>query len=286
MLVSGHIVFAGWSDKLPSVLTEYVKYGKAQPGDAEVFVVLADKRKSEVERLLDACAKTLEGRARLIVRGGDPSSPHSLLQANPNTASAIVLLSPERDDNEDDSEADALVMARTMALLSLEATAPIVVEIRDKDNLTVVRGMLQNHSKSQQQAQLPAVVVPVAVDDFVTNVMAQSWVVMCVGRGRCSPMSDLNEREPTYTNRSLIGVCANSAAHQRALPNVPITTQVQSAFNRGLSKVLHHLLDSSEAQGNAVYIKPIDAWPHLSGKTCVPPIEICKFCAESRAWCS
>ena len=45
----------------------------------------------------------LQSGARLIIRRGDPSKVSDLLRVNPNKASSIVLLSPERDD---DNEAD------------------------------------------------------------------------------------------------------------------------------------------------------------------------------------
>jgi hypothetical protein len=132
VLVKGHVVVAGWSSKLPSLLTEF---GKDSASACAVYVVLADKPKAEIDGLLEGVA--MANGARIITRTGDPSKATDLLRASPNTAASVVLLSPE---SEDDSEADALVMVRAMALLSLEVVASTVVEIRDKDNLPVVIG--------------------------------------------------------------------------------------------------------------------------------------------------
>lgn len=99
-------------------------------------------------------------------------------------ASSIVLLSPE--DRTDDNEADALVMARTMALLSLNVRAPVIAEIRDKDNLAAMHEMIRKHGQQLQDGgsagvsgvgsearELRQRVLPCAGNDIVGNVMVQ-----------------------------------------------------------------------------------------------------------------
>ena len=46
---------------------------------------------------------------------------------------------------------DELLFCYFARLLARKVMAPIVTEIRDKDNLTVVRTMLQNHRQAQHQ---------------------------------------------------------------------------------------------------------------------------------------
>ena len=64
---------------------------------AEVFVVLTDRSKEDISELLgpDVTIDGLKNGARVIVRTADPSDPAGMLTASPNTASSIVLLSPE-----------------------------------------------------------------------------------------------------------------------------------------------------------------------------------------------
>eukprot|EP01052_Picozoa_sp_SAG31_P055360 SAG31_NODE_15242_length_764_cov_0.800000_1_plen_92_part_10 len=79
-----------------------------------------------------------------------------------------MLLSPPCDD---DSEADTLVMARAMTLLSLQVDAPIIVEIQDKDNLVVVRKMMQQQHLDRRIEQQ---VHPIAGDDLVGSALIQA----------------------------------------------------------------------------------------------------------------
>ena len=62
-------------------------------------------------------------------------------------------------------------MARAMALLSLEATVPVVAEIRDKDNLVVVRKMME---KQHVDRRLKQRVHPIAGDDLVGSALVQA----------------------------------------------------------------------------------------------------------------
>ena len=181
---------------------------------AEVLVVLTDRPKEDISELLgpDVIKNGLQNGARVIVRTADPSEPAGLLIASPNTASSIVLLSPE--DKKDDNEADAMVMARVMALLSLDVEAPVVVEIRDKDNLAAVHEMIrkqeQQHQRKEQQAERHAA----GSDEQVARVHHRPHVLPCAGD-------------------DIVG-----------------NVMVQAALQPGLSKVIHHLLDYGEGQGN------------------------------------
>ena len=60
---------------------------------------------------------------------------------------------------------------RAMALLSLEITAPVVAEIRDKDNLVVVQKMLEKQHLQKQRAQR---LVTIAGEDLVGSALVQA----------------------------------------------------------------------------------------------------------------
>jgi hypothetical protein len=47
---------------------------------------------------------------------------------------------------------------------------------------------------------------------------------------------------------------------------VSLTDHVLRDAHAGLAKVLHHLLDYSEGQGNEVYLKSVDHWPQLHNR--------------------
>jgi len=156
VIVRDHTLVLGSSSKAQSVLEVF---GTDFDSTCKTYVVMADQPFEEPE---------LDNGARVIFRAGDCSDPVDLLKVSPNTARSIVLLSPECDE---DSEADAMVMARAMVLMSLEVTAPIITEIRDKDNIAVVREMLMaNATSTERQSQ----VVPVAGDDAVGCLMVQA----------------------------------------------------------------------------------------------------------------
>eukprot|EP01043_Picozoa_sp_COSAG02_P022406 COSAG02_NODE_1164_length_14157_cov_2.925096_6_plen_761_part_00 len=244
-VVSNHVVVAGFSHKLKTVLEEFGKADRdGRSGDeaeqAEVFVVLTDRPKEDIIELLgpDVTKDGLKNGARVLVRTADPSDPAGLLIASPNTASSVVLLSP--GDKKDDNEADAMVMARVMALLSLDVRAPVVAEIRDKDNLAAVHELIRKQQQQQQQRW-----------------RRRQWLT----EGQ-APQS-----EAVRSGKHLL------LAHQRphVLPcageDIVGNVMVQAALQPGLSKVIHHLLDYAEGQGNEVYITSLDAWPQLQNRT-------------------
>lgn len=182
-------------------------------------MVLTDRPKENVKELLGDSVMTdgLRNGARVIVRTADPSDPMGLMTASPNTASSIVLMSP--DDLDDDNEADAMVMARVMALLALDVQAPLVVEIRDKDNLAALHEMISKVQQQQEEQE---------------QEIAQESRPEIRESGR-------DEHRRTHS-RQLVTPCA----HDDIIGNV----MVQTALQPGISKVIHHLLDYEEGQGN------------------------------------
>eukprot|EP00928_Gymnodinium_smaydae_P041379 TRINITY_DN28013_c0_g1_i1.p1 TRINITY_DN28013_c0_g1~~TRINITY_DN28013_c0_g1_i1.p1 ORF type:complete len:795 (-),score=115.48 TRINITY_DN28013_c0_g1_i1:250-2634(-) len=157
LLVSDHILLLGWSAKVPSMLTQIGK-----DFDASTSSTCVALTETPIEEEV-----VLENQARVFYRRGDPARVDDLVKVCPNSARSIIIFSPPCDD---DAEADALVMARTMALLSLDVTVPIVLEIRDKDNLAVVRKMLK---KQEERLRYKHHVLPLAGGDIVGNMMVQ-----------------------------------------------------------------------------------------------------------------
>jgi hypothetical protein len=117
-------------------------------------------------------------------------------------------------------------MARTMALLSLGVKAPIITEMRDRDNLAVIHGMLHNHQQQldgghEHGAPHPRV-LPFAKPYASTSSQDDAArCVACVVQLRLSSDAQVLP----FAGDDIVG-----------------SSMVQGAFQPGLTKVLHHIL--------------------------------------------
>ncbi len=130
-----HLVVLGWSSEVFTIL-EQVCISNANLLSAAA-VILAPRDKVEME---DALRTKLRhtGPTRIVCRTGDPLDIDDLAIVDLENCRAIVILTPD-----DEPDPDALVIKTLLAVenasLSREAAHHIVVEIRERDNLTVAR---------------------------------------------------------------------------------------------------------------------------------------------------
>ena len=81
LVIENHVVIAGWSARIPSLLTEFSKKDSCLDGPnnqpCSAFVVLAEKPKVDIEKLIKSAAI---GGTRCIIRSGDPSKATDLVE--------------------------------------------------------------------------------------------------------------------------------------------------------------------------------------------------------------
>ncbi len=134
-----HTLILGWSPKVFPILSELV-IAKANERKPRI-VVLAEQGKVDMEEEIRAhIGRT--GRTQIICRTGSPIDPVDIDMANPDEASAIIILSPDGD-----ADPDAQVIKSIMALTRDGARKRarkagryrIVAEIQEERNLKVAR---------------------------------------------------------------------------------------------------------------------------------------------------
>ncbi|MFJ7958125.1 NAD-binding lipoprotein [Streptomyces sp. NPDC096319] len=133
ILEHGHTVVLGWSEQIPTVVSELV--AARTDRRRRVVAVLADRDKPAMEEDLHATVGNT-GPTRIVCRTGRPTDPAALARVSPATADSVLVL--PRDDPRDDAEV-------VKTLLSLSAavgeTAPvrIVAAVRDDRHLGAAR---------------------------------------------------------------------------------------------------------------------------------------------------
>lgn len=130
-----HTLILGWSPKVFPILSELViaKASERKPRIA----VLADKSKVEMEEEIRARIPR-PGRAQIICRTGSPIDPADIDIASPDEAAAIIILSPDGDDDPD-AQVIKSIMALTRDRERKAGRYHIVAEIQEARNLKVAR---------------------------------------------------------------------------------------------------------------------------------------------------
>ena len=130
----GHTIILGWSEQIFPIIGELVTANANQRKSC--IVVLAPTDKVEME---DAIREKVgpTGKTRIVCRTGSPIDMADLQIASPQTAKAIIILSPEGD------HPDAEVIKTMLALTNAPDRRPepyhIVAELHDPKNLEVAR---------------------------------------------------------------------------------------------------------------------------------------------------
>lgn len=127
---SGHALLLGWSGHIHTVVSELC--AAAESAGGSVIVIVADKDKIEMDDQLATKVPDRRG-SRVVVRRGSPIDLDDLDLGSPETARAIVVLSPEGP-----GDPDASVIKTVLALVSHKPRESgkhhIVAEIRDPKN--------------------------------------------------------------------------------------------------------------------------------------------------------
>ncbi len=134
VLEADHTLILGWSDRVPSIVSELVIANESRKRAAVVVVADLDKTAME-ERLRDAVGDTKT--TRVVCRSGEPWVAKNLELANLNSARSIIVIG----DGDDDNTVKTLLAIRSMRT-DEEPTAHIVAELVDNDVATSVKSLL------------------------------------------------------------------------------------------------------------------------------------------------
>ncbi|MFF5387862.1 NAD-binding lipoprotein [Streptomyces sp. NPDC013012] len=132
ILERGHTVVLGWSEQIPTVVSELVA---ARTDRRRVIAVLADRDKAAMEEDLATTARAT-GRARVLCRTGRPTDPAVLARVSPATADCVLVL--PRDDPRDDAETVKTLLSLSAAL-GEDRRVRVVAAVRDGRHLTAAR---------------------------------------------------------------------------------------------------------------------------------------------------
>jgi Trk K+ transport system NAD-binding subunit len=91
---SGHTVILGWSEQIPTIITELAR---AEDGRRLCVAILADRDKVEMEDEIRLRVGRLRD-VKVVCRTGEPTEPVDLEIIRPDEAAAIIIPSPAGDD--------------------------------------------------------------------------------------------------------------------------------------------------------------------------------------------
>jgi voltage-gated potassium channel Kch len=157
IIEKGHTVILGWSPQVFLVISELVTANANQPHSC--IAILAPKDKLEMEDEIREKVGDL-GRTRVVCRTGNPIDLADLQIISPQTARAIIILSPG------DTDADTQTIKTILALTNNPNRRPepyhIVGEIRDPKNIEVARMI------GRGEAEL------ILADELISRIIAQT----------------------------------------------------------------------------------------------------------------
>ncbi|MFJ4340006.1 NAD-binding lipoprotein [Streptomyces sp. NPDC088915] len=133
ILERGHTVVLGWSEQIPTVVSELV--AARTDRRRRVIAVLAERDKSAMEEDLHTTARAT-GRTRVLCRTGRTADPVALARVSPATADCVLVL--PRDDPRDDAETVKTLLSLSAAL-GEDRRVRVVAAVRDDRHLAAAR---------------------------------------------------------------------------------------------------------------------------------------------------
>lgn len=154
VIETGHTLVVGWSDKLPTIVSELVEANLSERGRA--IVVLTSEDTVQVTEDIRSVVTDLKT-SRLVVRSGVPTRVHDLEQGNPRDAKSVIVLRAA-------DGSDAQVVKTVLALGRL---------VPDLDGLTVVAELDDAHTADALKQAVGASLITVTPMDVIARIGAQ-----------------------------------------------------------------------------------------------------------------
>lgn len=151
---TGHTLIVGWSDKLPTIVSELVEANLSERGRA--IVVLTSEDTVQVTEDIRSVVTDMKT-SRLVVRSGIPTRLHDLAQGNPQDAKSVIVL---RASDGSDAQVVKVVLALSRLVPGLEGLT-VVAELEDA-----------NTSDALKQAMGPSLIT-VTPMDVIARIGAQ-----------------------------------------------------------------------------------------------------------------
>jgi len=170
VLEENFVLILGWSDKILP-LVEQLCLANESEGGAPI-VILADQSKPEMDAFFfDNMPHSKRIGSTIITRGGNTINPNDLDKCAATLARSIVVLSQGFDADEADAQAARAVLAVTGGL-KFPPTGHVVVELRDRDNVDVVRlGISDKMCPTEDEKK--RMVLPLVGADLIGRLMVQ-----------------------------------------------------------------------------------------------------------------
>ena len=163
----GHVLVLGFDAKVPLIAREL-----ARSHQRHVLVVLADKDLKFMEAHLQSAKQIPGNLLRVETRTGDPQDEYNLLRVSADYASAILIVPP---DELNDRAAQRWTFATLLAvrrILGDSFDGHVIVESRHKGKEYALRAAMD--PPMSHTSERPLRLIPIAGDDIVSRVLAQS----------------------------------------------------------------------------------------------------------------
>ncbi len=134
VIEEGHILILGWSEQIYTIVSELVAANENQ--SKSCIVILADRDPVEMHDDIYSRIETT-GKTRLVFRSGSPMDLADLPLGSPESARAMVVLSPDTEDP--DPQVIKTVLAVTNHPDRSDKPYHIVAEIREPKNKEVAQ---------------------------------------------------------------------------------------------------------------------------------------------------
>jgi hypothetical protein len=162
-----HVLVLGFDAKVPLIAREL-----ARSHQRHVLVVLADKDLKLMDAHLQSARQIPGNRLRIETRTGDPQDEYNLLRVSADYASAILIVPP---DELDDRAAQRWTFATLLAvrrILGESFDGHVIVESRHRGKEYALRAAMEPPPAHTNAP--PVRLIPIAGDDIISRVLAQS----------------------------------------------------------------------------------------------------------------
>lgn len=169
VLESGHLLICGWNDKVAHLVDEISLANESCGGGT--IVVLNDSLEKEAmdEAIKEPMAAAWKRRTRVITRVGDCINAEDLRRVQASRAKTIVVLS-DIDDTPSRSDAKSIRAVLSLVIGLRPTFPPIVVEMRDIDNLPLLRSVEEVYPVA------PGAITAVVPHDITGRLMVQCTI--------------------------------------------------------------------------------------------------------------
>jgi ion channel POLLUX/CASTOR len=150
VLEDRHTLILGWSDRVPSIVSELVVANES--AKRATVVVLSPHEKTEMEESLRLHVPDTRT-THVVCRSGEPWLTESLAIANASAARSIIVVG---------GHGDAVTVKTLLALKAADVSAPVVAELTNHETAETVKALLGDR------------IVTVNSDDVVAELTAQA----------------------------------------------------------------------------------------------------------------